>query len=122
MFNLSTIGTIMTHERNFNQGERRPYNKSRGSRPEEKKINTEQVVAYLSHAFTKASQKIQQSIGNRNHKGTNLYRYQVEFCYMVDEIQRGPSYILPKIIQDANQLIADLERDVNQFIEEQQQQ
>lgn len=117
VFNLSTIGTIMADERSSNQGERRPYNKSRGPRPEEKKINTEQVVSYLSHAFVKASQKVQHTIGNRNHKGTNLYRYQVEFCYLVDEIQRGPAYILPKVIQDANQLIAAVEKETETFEE-----
>jgi hypothetical protein len=120
MLNLSTIGIIMADERSSNQGERRPYNKSRGPRPEEKKINTEQVISYLSHAFMKASQKVQHLIGNRNHKGTKLYRYQVEFCYLMDEIQRGPAYILPKIIQDANQLIISLERETSPTFEDEQ--
>lgn len=92
------------------QGERKPYNKSR-SRPEERKINTEQVVSYLSFAFSRAQQKALHAIGNRNHHGTALYDYQVEFCYLIDEIQRGPEYILPKVIQDANQLIVSLERE-----------
>jgi len=108
----------MATEGNVSQGERRPYNKSRTPRQEEKKINTEQVVSYLSHAFQKASQKVQHVIGNRNHKGTTLYRYQVEFVYLVDEIQRGPAYILPKVIQDANQLIADLERETFTYVED----
>src|SRR5271157_5498709 len=94
------------------QSERKPYNKfARTPRPEEKKINVEQVVAYLSHAFIRAQQKATQAIGNRNTRGSKLYNYQVDFCYMIDEIQRGPVYILPKIIQDANQLILDLERE-----------
>lgn len=88
--------------------EKRPFNRPR-NKPEEKKINTDQVCQYLSHAFGKASQKVGYMLGNRNHKGTKLYDYQVEFCYMIDDIQRGPAYILPKVIQDANQLIAKLE-------------
>lgn len=101
----------MSTERQF-QGERRPYNKhAKGPRPEEKKINVEQVVTYLSHAFSRAQQKASQAIGNRNYKGTKLYHYQVDFCYLIDEIQRGPVYILPKVIQDANQLILSLERE-----------
>ena len=101
----------MAEERS-SQGEQRPYNKpARGPRPEEKKINTEQVVAYLSHAFDRAAHKMAPVIGNRNHKGTKLYEYEVDFCYLVDEIQRGPEYILPKVIQDANQLIFKLERE-----------
>ena len=101
----------MTDERQ-SQGERKPYIKHvRTPRPEEKKINTEQVVTYLSHAFTRAQQKAAYAIGNRNFKGTKLYDYQVDFCYMIDEIQRGPQYILPKVIQDANQLIFNLEKE-----------
>jgi hypothetical protein len=35
---------------------------------------------------------------------------------MVDEIQRGPEYILPKVIQDANQLIVALERETFTYV------
>ena len=101
----------MSDERNV-QSERKPYNKyARSPRPEEKKINVEQVVTYLSHAFARAQQKAVYALGgNRNHKGSKLYDFQVGFCYLIDEIQRGPVYILPKVIQDANQLILELER------------
>lgn len=99
----------MTTERP-SYGERKPYNKSRGPRPEEKKINVEQVIGYLNHAFIRAQQKAIPAIGNRNFRGSKLYDFQVDFCYLIDEIQRGPVYILPKIIQDANQLIVALER------------
>lgn len=99
----------MSDERSSYQGERKPYNKSRGPRPEERKINTEQVVSYLSHAFARAMQN--PALRGRNHKGTTLYNYQVDFCYLIDEIQRGPEYILPKVIQDANQLIAALSQE-----------
>jgi len=105
----------MSYER---QGERKPYNKSRKDQPEEKKINVEQVVSYLSHTFARAVQKMVPIIGNRNTKGSKLYEYQVEFCYLMDEIQRGPTYILPKIIQDANQLIASLERETKEEVTE----
>lgn len=99
--------------------DRRPYTRpQRGPRQEERKINTEQVVSYLSHAFVRASQKAAHQIGNRNYKGTCLYRYQTEFCYMMDEIQRGPEYILPKVIQDANQLIVSLEREIYTYVED----
>jgi hypothetical protein len=101
------------------QGERKPYvRSSRPPRQEERKINTEQVVSYLSHAFISAMKKAQPLVGNRNHKGTTLFEYQVDFCYLVDEIQRGPEYILPKIIQDANQLIVELERETFQYVDE----
>ena len=70
-------------------------------RDEDKKIDVNQVVSYLNHAFTNAIR----GRGSNNTKGTKLYEYQTEFCYLINEIQRGPSYIVPKIIQDANELI-----------------
>lgn len=104
------------------QSERKPYNKhARSPRPEEKKINVEQVITYLNHAFVRAAQKAVQQIGNRNHKGTTLYMYQTEFCYLIDEIQRGPGYILPKVIQDANQLILALERETFTWLNEREE-
>lgn len=106
----------MTEE---NRPERKPYNRGpRGPRPEERKINTEQVVSYLSHAFVRAAQSAIKQIGNRNHKGTTLHMYQTEFCYLTDEIQRGPEYILPKVIQDANSLIAALEKETFTYLDE----
>lgn len=71
---------------------------------ESKQINRDQVVNYLNHAFAKATQKM----GSKNAKGTELYDKQVEFCYMIDEIQRGPQYIIPKVIAECNKMIDDL--------------
>lgn len=114
-FNLQKEGIKMAEEKQ--SSERRPYTRpQRAPRQEERKINTEQVVSYLSHAFMRAMQKAGPAIGSRNHKGTCLYRYQTEFCYMLDEIQRGPEYILPKVIQDANSLIVSLERETFVFV------
>lgn len=86
----------------------------------ENKINIEQVVNYLSHAFGKAASRAIQKVGSKAIRIENddgsvdtsvLYDYQVEFCYLINEIQRGPSYIVPKIIQDTNDLISKLERE-----------
>lgn len=72
----------------------------------QKKINTSQVVSYLNHAFGKAAQKA--NLGAKNGKGTKLYEYQVEFSYLVDGISRGPTYIVPKLIAEANELVEKL--------------
>ncbi len=42
-------------------------------------------------------------------RGTALYNAQVEHCYMIDEIQRGPTYMVPKAISAANEFITSLE-------------
>ena len=83
---------------------------------DQQKINVDKVVRYLSHAFAKAMTSATSKIGNKalrtSKKGkvstTALYDYQVKFCYLIDDIQRGPSYIAPKKIQEANELIAAL--------------
>jgi hypothetical protein len=79
-----------------------------------KSINVPQVVSYLNHTFAKAAEEV---FGFRpaNARGTPLYGFQVEHCYLIDEIQRGPTYMLPKIISDANNNIAamrELEQNV----------
>lgn len=69
---------------------------------EKKEINVEQVIAYLSNAFSKASRHLG---SHKNQKGTSLYDFQVELMYMLDDIKRGPKYIVPKRIAEANELI-----------------
>lgn len=86
------------------------------------KIDIDQVVGYLSHAFEKVCQQAQaifREKPERNQEptgsipnGNRLYRYQVEFCYLIDDIQRGPQYIIPKKISDANELIDQLETEI----------
>lgn len=73
-------------------------------------INTEQVLAYLSKAFNAASQQATRvkAVGRDNVKGTKLYELQVDFCYLQNEIARGPSYIVPKRITEANALVAKI--------------
>ena len=77
------------------------------SKPEKKdvkSINVNQVVSYLNHQFAKTAEEVFGRV--MAVKGTPLYDFQVEHCYLIDEIQRGPTYILPKIISDANENIA----------------
>ena len=85
-------------------------------KPREVKVS--EVTNYLNRAFAKAAIKAAKRIGikavrSRNARGkietTPMYDYQVEFCYMINKIQRGPKYIAPKVIQEANDLIASLE-------------
>lgn len=79
------------------------------------RINIDQVVAYLNRAFSKAQLIAIQNLKNvKNQKGTVLYEYQVEFSYLVDDIQRGPTYIAPKLIQKANELIEKLKSETGE--------
>ena len=84
---------------------------------DQQKINVDNVVRYLNRAFAEAMHNASAKIGSKAlrtvSKGktntTSLYDYQVNFCYLIDDIQRGPRYIAPKKIQEANELIAKLD-------------
>lgn len=73
-------------------------------REEKKEINLEQVIAYLTNSFSKASRHL----GYKNQKGSALYDFQVEFMYLIDDIRRGPKYFAPKLITTANELIEEV--------------
>ena len=83
---------------------------------DQQRINVDNVVRYLNRAFIEAKHTAINKIGNKalrtDLKGkittTALYDYEVKLCYLIDDIQRGPRYIAPKKIQEANELIAEL--------------
>jgi len=85
----------------------------------EREVNLDDVTKYLSRAFSKAAAKAAHTIGTKalrtydKRRGvvttTALYEYHVDFCYLMDNITRGPRYISTKSIQRANELIAELE-------------
>jgi len=85
----------------------------------ENEINIEDVVKYLNRAFNKAIYKNshiigKQAIRTRNIQGkwetTPLYDYQVDFAYLINEIQRAPIYNARKAIHKANYLIREIEQ------------
>jgi hypothetical protein len=77
---------------------------SRLDKKDAKSINIKQVVSYLNHSFAKTAEEV---FATRSAvKGTPLYKFQVDHCYFIDSIQRGPVYMLPKIISDANDNIS----------------
>lgn len=78
-------------------------------REKEKEIDVKKVVDYLTHAFAAATRGAGRASRMKNEKGvfepTPAYNYQVDFCYLLDNIQRGPRCLLPKVIADTNDLI-----------------
>lgn len=84
----------------------------------DKEINIDEVVKYLNRAFSRATYSSSSVLGNKAIRfknkdkvweTTSLYDYQVEFCYIIDEIQRSPKYIAVKAIQKAYALIREVE-------------
>ncbi len=84
------------------------------NRRERKQIDVHQVLDYLNRAFDKASEPfgprskaVRKGPGKKPGPpvGSALYEHQIEFCYLIDDIERGPKYMRPKAIQFANDLI-----------------
>lgn len=66
--------------------------------------NIDQTISYLRNAFTNATR----NLGFKNHKGTNLYDYQVEFSWIMHEITNGSWYAIPDYVKKANELIDEI--------------
>lgn len=77
-------------------------------RPERKEINTKQVCDHLSWLFANATRGQGRAV-----RGSKLFDYQVEFCYYLDDISRGPSYIVPKKIAECNVFLDEMTQDLN---------
>lgn len=78
----------------------------------EKEINIDQVCGYLNHVFGKKTQglgKAARNVDGNKVTTTKLYDLQVEFSYLLDEIQRGPKCLVTHNIAKANELLDKIE-------------
>jgi hypothetical protein len=77
---------------------------------EQKEVNIDQVVRYLTYTFDKATQKMGKAMRYKDPETKSIvktlaYQYQVDFCYLINEIQMGPKCLIQKAISDCNELI-----------------
>lgn len=71
------------------------------------KVDISRVGDFLSRRFREATDNLPRAANTP--MGLNIaYKLQHEFCYRLDEIQRGPSYMVPKLIQQTNSWIGKL--------------
>ncbi len=71
-------------------------------------LDIKQIVDFLNHAFRVATQGMGKATRSKDGTKSQMYMWQSEFSYMIDEIGRGPTYIVPKIVTDCNELIAKI--------------
>lgn len=71
-------------------------------------LDVKQIVDFLNHAFRQATQGMGKATRSKDGMKSQMYQWQVEFCYMIDDILRGPTYIVPKIVTECNELIAKI--------------
>lgn len=67
-----------------------------------------QMVDFLSHAFKQAIQGMGKAVRFKDGTKTALYQFHVDFSYMIDDIQRGPTYIVPKVVSECNEMIVKI--------------
>lgn len=71
------------------------------------KVDINRVGDFLSRRFREATDNLPRAANTP--MGLNIaYKLQQEFCYRLDEIQRGPVYLAPKLIQQLNVWIGKL--------------
>jgi hypothetical protein len=68
------------------------------------------TVSYLNRSFREAAEALKERTGSySNVKGSELYGLQVEFSYLIDEIQRGPIFMYYNNVSEAKKLISSIE-------------
>ncbi len=67
-------------------------------------LNTKDQIKKINDAF----HHVTRSMGKNNGKGTALYKHQVEFAYLLDAIERGPTFQIPFLINQAETLIRNI--------------
>jgi hypothetical protein len=68
----------------------------------------EDEVKYLKNAFDRAVWNVMTKTGFDNSKGTFLYDCQVEYCYLIDSIERDSFFIAKKQLPKIRELIKSL--------------
>ena len=59
-----------------------------------------EITGKLSRAFAKATKDMGRAV-----RGTDLYRWQMDFTYLLDEVARGPTSEMMKAVSACNQYI-----------------
>jgi hypothetical protein len=93
----------------------KPYKRNTQPTPEMQYSDIQRVVDHLGHAFAIATKDMGRaarvvSPGTTNLVPNELYKLQVRFSYMINDIMRGPRYIAPKIITECNEFIASINK------------
>lgn len=90
------------------------YRKQNSNGDRQPSLTAEQIkstISFLNRSFREASEEYRARAGsNSNVRGSVLYDYQVEFSYLIDNIQRGPVFFAIQHIAEANELIGKLQK------------
>ncbi len=76
----------------------------------EKRTFEEEVTA-LKESMKRAVWQGMTTFGFDNSAGTRLHFYQVEYCYLIDSIERDSRFVASKQIPKVRELISNLRRE-----------
>ncbi len=71
----------------------------------------EEDVAALKESMRRAVWQAMTTFGFDNSKGTRLHHYQVEYCYLIDSIERDSRFVAGKCIPKVRELISNLRKE-----------
>lgn len=69
---------------------------------------TSQTISYLNNTFRKAIGALRLSSSSKN-TSDKIKGYEIEFAYLIDDIERGHEHFVAKRISDANALISEVD-------------
>lgn len=71
-------------------------------------IDVERVVRFLTYKFNELTSGLAD-----NSRGSMLHNMQVEFAYVIHDIQHAPKYSAGKHITEANAILSEFEARIN---------
>lgn len=79
-------------------------------------INVHSTISHLNKSFGNTIQKLCHVTGIRTPvPGTEAYKFQVEYSYLINDVSRAPQYIVPKHVQNVHDLICKIETRIEEL-------
>jgi soluble cytochrome b562 len=77
-------------------------------------------VDYLNRSFARTRKEYidktaEKPERNFNGKSSSIKEYEEDFCYIINEVTRGPVYLAEKNISDAKELIRQMYNIINEY-------
>ena len=77
-------------------------------------------VDYLNRSFARTRKEYMDKTGEKPErnfigKSSSIKEYEEDFCYIINEVEKGPIYLAEKNISDAKELIRQMYNIINEY-------
>jgi soluble cytochrome b562 len=72
-------------------------------------------VEYLNRSFARIRKEYMDKTGEKPERTSSIKEYEEDFCYILNEVTRGPVYLAEKNISDAKELIRQMYNIINEY-------